>query len=305
MMRDDKVAQTAQNAPRMSPKVPQTGSKTLGDASRTVPPLADRERFCADLIRALDELMSAPSIKAILSGSVMALDAPQKSLMAEYALRLVETNQVMNLTSITDPAEIALKHFIDSLTILPELDQLMAAIKTAAEPSGRRRISLVDVGTGAGFPGLPLKILRPDIELTLMDSLAKRVHFLEETAAALGLNGVRCIHVRAEDAGRDHRYRESFDIAVARAVAPLPVLCEYCLPLTRVGGLFIAMKADVTEELTDGKRAAGQLGGQLEGQRSFDLVDGEQLRTILTIRKKEKTPAAFPRSGGKPRKKPL
>lgn len=196
-----------------------------------------------------------------------------------YADFLVDKNQVMNLTAITDPHGIAEKHFLDSVLPLGLFDV----------PDGA---SLVDVGTGAGFPGVPMAIMRPDIRLTLLDSLNKRINFLKELTGLLELPA-ECIHIRAEDAGRGS-LRESFDIATARAVSRLPILCEYCLPLVKTGGAFLAMKGDCQEELEEAKNAISVLGGKVERMEEYALPSGDK-RTLVVIRKVKKTPEKYPR----------
>ena len=209
---------------------------------------------------------------------------------ARYADMLAEKNAVMNLTAITEPAEVAEKHFLDS--VLP--------LKMFGIPEGA---TLVDVGAGAGFPSLPIAILRPDIKPTLIDSLNKRVLFLQDVSAALGINA-ECLHFRAEDAGQGS-LRESFDIAVARAVSRLSVLCEYCLPLVRVGGAFFALKgADCGEELKAAYTAIKTLGGKTENVYEYSLPNGDG-RTLVIIRKIAPTPKTYPRAQGKIKAKPL
>ena len=216
----------------------------------------------------------------------------------KYAEMLKEKNKVMNLTSITDDEGIAMKHFIDSLTIAP-------IIEKERESKQKMSITLIDVGTGAGFPGLPLKINDPAIKLTLLDSLAKRLGFLQEVSSELGLEKVDLVHSRAEDAGRDSRYREKFDVATARAVAGLPVLCEYCLPFVKKGGCFIAMKGKLEEELESGRKAIAVLGGEIEDVKEFTLPGTDINRTIVVIRKVRPTPKMYPRQAGKPSKDPI
>ncbi len=216
----------------------------------------------------------------------------------KYAEMLKEKNKVMNLTSITDDEGIALKHFIDSLTVASYIDAEQEKIKN-------RKLTLIDVGTGAGFPGIPLKINKRDLDLTLLDSLAKRLKFLEEVAEELELDNVTFVHSRAEDAGRDAKYREQFDVATARAVANLPVLCEYCLPFVRKGGCFIAMKGKLDEELKNADKAISLLGGKIETVKEFQLPGTDADRTIVVIRKIKETPKRFPRQAGKPSKEPI
>lgn len=208
-----------------------------------------------------------------------------------YANLLEEWNRVMNLTAITGPEDTVHRHFIDSLLLC----------RAFALPAGA---SVIDVGTGAGFPGLPLKLYRPDLRLTLLDSLQKRLNFLEAVCTATGCEAKR-IHARAEDAGREPALRESYDIACARAVAALPVLCEYCLPFVKKGGVFIAMKGPgLEEELAAAQKALRVLGGKLESTHAFTLPDGSE-RRIAVIRKTKPTPPAYPRPAAKMKKQPL
>lgn len=230
-----------------------------------------------------------------LIAAAKAFDLPltqeQAAQFSTYAETLVEWNKVMNLTAITDPQEIILKHFLDSLLLF----------RAYSPPENA---SLIDVGTGAGFPGLPAKIYRPDLRVTLLDSLQKRLNFLEAVCEKTGAEAKR-IHARAEDAGREPALRESYDAACARAVAALPVLCEYCLPFVRVGGCFIAMKGPgLEEELQTADRAIRTLGGKLESTAAFTLPDGSE-RRIAVIRKIAPTPKAYPRPAAKIKKSPL
>lgn len=219
------------------------------------------------------------------------LEAAALEKLNQYAQFLCAYNEKVNLTAITEPEEIARKHFLDSL--------LLAA--AAPLPEGAR---LADVGAGAGFPGVPLKILRPDIRLTLIDSLQKRIVFLQALSQQLALP-FEAIHLRAEDAGRQSGLREQFDMAAARAVAALPVLCEYCLPLVKVGGLFAALKSrGAEEEMAAAQRAISLLGGELEGVRRFQLPGAEE-RAIVLIRKISQTPPKYPRPSAKMAKSPL
>ena len=210
-----------------------------------------------------------------------------------YYQLLTEWNQKLNLTAITEPEEVAVKHMIDSLS----------CYDPAVFPAG---CSIVDVGTGAGFPGVPLNILRPDCSLTLVDSLQKRIGFLEHLTAALELSGVTCIHARAEEAGRNPRLRDTFQVATSRAVARLNVLAELCLPLVKVGGCFIALKgARYHEEAAEAEQAVAMLGGRLRELRSVELPRLPDSRGIIYIEKIKATPAAYPRRPGTPEKKPL
>ncbi len=214
-----------------------------------------------------------------------------------YARLLVEWNRKMNLTAITDPQGIAVKHFADSLTAAPLL------------PEGA--FSLIDVGTGAGFPGVPLALYRPDCQLTLLDSLNKRLTFLDTVCRETGLSAA-LIHARAEEGGQNPQLREKFDVACARAVANLPVLSEYCLPFVKVGGRFIALKGpDADRERTEATRGIGVLGGKIGEVTALTLpaqpVSGIQPmeRRLVAVDKVRPTPAAYPRHGSKIAKKPL
>lgn len=208
----------------------------------------------------------------------------------EYKGIMLEWNRKMNLTAITEDRDIILKHFTDSLSILPYV---------------KDKKRLADVGTGAGFPGIPLKIVLPGLETVLMDSLEKRVKFLEAVIGELRLEGVTAVHIRAEDAGRTEKYREAFDAAAARAVASMPVLLEYCLPLVKTGGIFIAMKGSSEEKAAVSKKALEILGGEIEEARNFVLPGSDIKRSIIIVRKVRQTPTKYPRKAGKPSKEPL
>lgn len=215
-----------------------------------------------------------------------------------YAAMLVKTNEVMNLTNITDDEGIAVRHFIDSLTLVPY-------IREEQKRAGREDLCIIDVGTGAGFPGIVLKIAVPDIRLTLLDSLQKRLSFLDEVSSALGLENVKTIHGRAEDAGHDPSLREKYDVSCARAVANLPVLCEYCLPFVSKGGAFLAMKGNVDDEEKASGKALKILGGEKERTDRFLLPGTDMNRSIVVVRKMRSTPSRYPRQAGKPSKNPL
>jgi 16S rRNA (guanine527-N7)-methyltransferase len=204
---------------------------------------------------------------------------------------LKEWNQKINLTAIEDDEGIIIKHFVDSLTILPYLDK--GALK------------LIDVGTGAGFPGIPIKVLRGDVKVTLLDSLDKRVKFLDNVNQSLGLTGIETVHGRAEDFGVKLGFRENFDVAVARAVASLPVLLEYCLPFVKVGGHFIAIKGSSSEEVVQSKKALDILGGEIQEVKEFVIPGTDMNRSIVIVRKLRQTPTKYPRKAGKPTKEPL
>ena len=204
---------------------------------------------------------------------------------------LVEQNKTMNLTAITDPDGIAVKHFADSVSVLTAYDI----------PVGAR---VMDIGTGAGFPGMPLLIMRPDIDLTMVDSTAKKLKYVQSTVDSLGLVATT-LHTRAEEAGQSKEYREKFDIVCSRAVAALNVLCEYCLPFVKVGGVFVAMKAaKAQEEINDAKAAIKLLGGKIIDEKSFTLSDGGE-RTLVVIKKISQIPPKYPRPSAQIAKKPL
>lgn len=210
----------------------------------------------------------------------------------KYFELLAEWNEKMNLTAITDESGVALKHFADSLSLLNFVDI-------------PQNSSLADVGTGAGFPGVVLKIARPDIKLTLIDSLNKRLVFLGEVCAQLGIEA-ELIHSRAEDGSRDEKLRENFDFAVSRAVARMNVLSEYCLPYVKVGGAFCAMKgAQANEEFKESLNAINTLGGKLENKYFFELPENGGERAIAVVRKVKNTPQKYPRQLGKIKAKAL
>lgn len=210
----------------------------------------------------------------------------------KYFELLAEWNEKMNLTAITDESGVALKHFADSLSLLNFVDI-------------PQNSSLADVGTGAGFPGVVLKIARPDIKLTLIDSLNKRLVFLGEVCAQLGIEA-ELIHSRAEDGARDEKLRENFDFAVSRAVARMNVLSEYCLPYVKVGGAFCSMKgAQANEEFKESLNAINTLGGKLEKKYFFELPENGGERAIAVVRKVKNTPQKYPRQSGKIKAKAL
>ncbi len=220
----------------------------------------------------------------------VSLDDSKTAALLQYKRLLMEWNEKINLTAIEEDREVVLKHFVDSLSIMPFLKEIH---------------HIVDVGTGAGFPGIPLKIAQPELEVVLMDSLEKRIGFLNAVISALQLKGITAVHSRAEDAGIAAQYREKFDAAVARAVASLPVLLEYCLPMVKTGGIFIAMKGNIGSEIGDSRKALGILGGEVEAVKEFTLPGGDMKRNIILIRKLRQTPTKYPRKAGKPSKEPL
>lgn len=210
-----------------------------------------------------------------------------------FADMLAEWNKKINLTAITDPKEVAIKHFTDSLSVLPII-------------RNKNNISLIDIGSGAGFPGIPLAIMKPDMKVTLLDSLNKRVIFQETVIRELGLqNRVTAIHGRAEELGRRQEYREQFDYAVARAVTNLSALCEYALPLVKVDGTLIAMKGkEVAEEISAAQRAAEELSGRISSIEHIKLPDGSD-RNLIIIKKISQTSPKYPRTSTKISKNPL
>lgn len=221
-----------------------------------------------------------------------------------YVNMLRQWNQKINLTAITDDEGIAVRHLLDSLTLLEPIERFER--EQQGRDAGRLpRLRLVDVGTGAGFPGLPLKIIRPDWDVLLLDSLAKRLGFLEAVIKELALEGTHTWHDRAEDAGHRQELRGQFDLVTARAVAPLPILCEYCLPLLRRDGLFLAMKGNPDAEWPAAAHAVRILGGKLDRIDAFTLPGTDMQRSIIAIRKIGTTPDLYPRKAGKPEKQPL
>lgn len=218
------------------------------------------------------------------------LDESKAPQLIHFAKLLLETNQVMNLTAITEPEAVAQLHLLDS-----------AALASLIPLEGK---TVVDVGTGAGFPGMPLQILVPEARFTLLDSLGKRIRFLESCCQTLSLPQARCVQARAEEYAREHR--ERFDYAVSRAVAALPVLCELALPMVRVGGAFLAMKSvDSDEEIRQAKSAMAQLGGCLEAVRDYTIPGTQVQHRLVVIRKNSPTPHQFPRAFAKIKKSPL
>jgi len=233
------------------------------------------------------------SLKDLLLTMGIKLTEEQVRQFAQYQQELLAWNQKINLTALTEEREILIKHFYDSLLGLK-------AIKW----SGEERV--LDVGTGAGFPGLPLKLVYPSLSVVLADSLQKRVKFLRHLSGVLGLTGLEIVHGRAEDLGREESYRGKFEVVVSRAVAKLTVLAEYCLPFVRQEGVFLAYKGgDGAQEYEEASLAIEKLGGKLWKTVAFSLPEGLGERTIICLKKVKPTPAIFPRKPGIPRKSPL
>ena len=231
-------------------------------------------------------------MEQLLQDGLTALGLPADGIPAliRYADLLVEKNKVMNLTAITEPADIARLHFLDS-----------AALLTIADFKEK---TVADVGTGAGFPGVPLRIIEPSMHLTLLDALNKRVEFLKEVCGDLGLADVECVHARAEEFAADRR--ERFDLVTSRAVAALPLLCELCLPLVNVGGSFISMKSvDAGAELDSARRAIEVLGGTVDRVVDYDIPGTEIRHRAIVIKKARETPKKYPRAFAKIKKNPL
>ncbi len=211
----------------------------------------------------------------------------------KYSLLLRKWNEVMNLTAITDENEIVVKHFADSASVLSYMDI----------PKGA---AALDIGTGAGFPGMPIKIVRPDIKMTLVDSLNKRVNFLNAVCGELGLSDIECIHARAEELSRKADKRESFDYCFSRAVAALNVLAEYCLPFVKVGGCLAALKGpNAYNEIEDAKKAIAVLGGELSEVKEIEIPNTDLKHTLVIVKKVKPTPSVYPRKGASISKKPI
>lgn len=223
------------------------------------------------------------------------LTEKQKKQFQVYFEDLIETNKHVNLTRITEEKDVYLKHFYDSITPLFEFGDVF-----------KENMTLCDVGAGAGFPSIPIKIIMPSLKITIVDSLAKRLTFLKGLVEKLGLSDVELVHGRAEDVGQNSKYREKFDLVTAREVANMTVLSEYCLPLVKKDGYFIALKGPKAEdELKTGQKALSVLGGKLIKDKELTLPNSDEERTLVLIKKIKNTPKKYPRQAGTPRKKPI
>lgn len=226
----------------------------------------------------------------------IAISKEQEDMLFTYYDMLIEKNKVMNLTAITELNEVVVKHFIDSISIVKAVD-----IKILNSD-----IKIIDVGTGAGFPGIPLKIVFPKLKITLLDSLNKRLIFLNEVIDKLSLHNISTVHGRCEDVGRDIKYREKYDLCVSRAVANLSTLCELSIPFVRIGGQFVSYKAgDSKEEIKNAEFAVSKLGGKMKNIVEFNLPKSDLKRVFVVIEKTKETPKVYPRKAGTPLKAPL
>lgn len=236
---------------------------------------------------------------AVLSDWKLCLTKQQKEQFSDYHALLCEWNSFMNLTAITEWNEAVVKHYCDSLSIYT-LSWFQCQIEKGSP------FSMIDVGTGAGFPAIPLKIVFPELKITLVDSLNKRIKFLGEVIERLSLNDIKAIHGRAEELGRNPKYREQYDLCVSRAVANLSTLSEYCIPFVKIGGRFISYKAgNCQQEIESAKRAIDKLSGILIQSHEFVIPYSDFSRTFVEIEKRKATNKAYPRSAGKPSKEPL
>ncbi len=214
----------------------------------------------------------------------------------KYYEYLVEKNKVMNLTAITDFEEVIIKHFLDSVSIIKAVD-----LKNYSD-----KVKMIDIGTGAGFPGIPLKIVYPQVDIILLDSLNKRINFLNEVIEILGLQGIKAIHGRSEELGHSVEYREQFDLCVSRAVANMAVLSEFCIPFVKVGGQFISYKAgDSDEEIRNGEYAVNLMGGKIKEEILFTIPNSDISRKFVVINKFKNTGKKYPRKAGTPAKNPI
>ena len=231
------------------------------------------------------------------------LSDEQVNQFIKYYELLIEWNSFMNLTAITDFDEVFKKHFTDSLSLIKGETYIS---EICGKDLQKDEISILDVGTGAGFPGIPLKIAFPNLKITLLDSLNKRVKFLNEVIEQLGLKNINAVHGRAEDFAKNKEFRDSFDICVSRAVANMSTLSEYCIPFVKVDGLFIPYKSEkITEELANANNALHILGGKVVDQIDYNLPDSHYYRNLVIVKKEKETPKKYPRKAGLPSKEPL
>lgn len=241
------------------------------------------------------------------------LQEQQLQQFQKYYECLIEKNKVMNLTAITEKEDVIFKHFLDSLSICKIVEFQTATDSSELQKKEQekkirlnKKCRILDMGTGAGFPGIPIKLAFPELEMVLADSLRKRVLFLDEVIEALSLTNITTVHGRAEELARKEIYREKFQLCVSRAVAKLSVLLEYCLPFVAVGGYFISYKStEIKEELEESKKAISVLGGKLERSSSFLLPQSEIGRNLIVIKKVKETGKKYPRTAGKPSKEPI
>lgn len=240
----------------------------------------------------LEKYDTSQFIQDLKKLGVSLTDKQIEQFLIYYEL-LTEWNSFMNLTAITEYEDVLKKHFVDSVSLIQAVDV-------------RKELTLIDVGTGAGFPGLALKIAYPELKVTLLDSLQKRIQFLDAVIEKLGLEGIETIHGRAEDFAKPQKLRESFDLCVSRAVANLSTLSEYCLPFVKVGGYFIPYKSEkIAQEKEEAEKALELLGGKFERQVEFMLPSSDIYRNLFVIKKVKETPKKFPRKAGLPAKEPI
>lgn len=240
----------------------------------------------------LEKYDTSQFIQDLKELGVSLTDKQIEQFLIYYEL-LTEWNSFMNLTAITEYEDVLKKHFLDSVSLIQAVDV-------------RKELTLIDVGTGAGFPGLALKIAYPELKVTLLDSLQKRIQFLDAVIEKLGLEGIETIHGRAEDFAKPQKLRESFDLCVSRAVANLSTLSEYCLPFVKVGGYFIPYKSEkIAQEKEEAEKALELLGGKFERQVEFMLPSSDIYRNLFVIKKVKETPKKFPRKAGLPAKEPI
>lgn len=240
----------------------------------------------------LEKYDASQFIQDLKELGVSLTDKQIEQFLIYYEL-LTEWNSFMNLTAITEYEDVLKKHFVDSVSLIQAVDV-------------RKELTLIDVGTGAGFPGLALKIAYPELKVTLLDSLQKRIQFLDAVIEKLGLEGIETIHGRAEDFAKPQKLRESFDLCVSRAVANLSTLSEYCLPFVKVGGYFIPYKSEkIAQEKEEAEKALKLLGGKFERQVEFMLPSSDIYRNLFVIKKVKETPKKFPRKAGLPAKEPI